>query len=130
LVELNDVFATLAEMTGKPLPADAAEDSFSFLPVLTGQPAVSPRRTFSVHHSIQGLFGLREGEWKYVPARGSGGFSVPKTIKPKPGEAISQLYRIGSDLSETANLAAKEPGAVQRMDAKLQAIQNGTRTRP
>ncbi|HYF34779.1 MAG TPA: arylsulfatase [Prosthecobacter sp.] len=63
LVELNDIFATLADITGQPLPAAAAEDSFSFLSVLTGQPP-GPRRTFSVHHSLHGLFALREGPWK------------------------------------------------------------------
>jgi arylsulfatase A len=130
LVELNDLFATLAEAIGTPLPADAAEDSFSFLPVLTGDPATGPRRTFSVHHSLQGVFALREGPWKYVPSRGSGGFSVPKSVKAKAGEPAAQLYRMTPDFSESQNVAGDEPATVERLARRLREIQESPRTRP
>jgi arylsulfatase A-like enzyme len=129
LVELNDVFATVAEITGTKLSPDTAEDSFSFLPILTGTKPVTPPRTFAVHHSISGMFALREGPWKFIPARGSSGFSVPKTIRAKPGEPVTQLYRLDTDLAETKNLAAEETAIAQRLAARLEEIQKSDRTR-
>lgn len=126
LVELNDLFATLAAITRRPLPAQSAEDSFSFLPALTGRPAA---RRFAVHHSVQGLFALREERWKFVPARGSGGFSTPKTVAPAAGEAEGQLYDLVADPSETRNLWREHPEIVARMQARLDQIRNGNRTR-
>lgn len=126
LVELNDVFATLADITKQRLPDAAAEDGFSFLPALKGRPAA---RSFAVHHSIQGLFALREGRWKFVPARGSGGFSTPRTVTPAPGEAAGQFYDLRADPSETRNLWREHPEIVARMQARLDQIRNGNRTR-
>jgi len=50
LVCLGDFMATCAELLDVPLPQDAAEDSFSFLPMLTGQPPSRPAREAVVHH--------------------------------------------------------------------------------
>jgi len=130
LVELNDVFATVAEITGQKLADDMAEDSFSFLPVLTGGSAAGSPRTFAVHHAISGLFALRDGPWKYIPARGSGGFSFPKAVPAKSGEPTSQLYRLDTDLAETRNLAGEESAVVQRLAARLEQIKSSQRTRP
>jgi arylsulfatase A-like enzyme len=129
LVELNDVFATLAEITGAKLPDEAAEDSFSFLHALTGG-GKGPRREFAVHHSLHGMFALREGVWKFAEARGSGGFSLPRTVTPKPGEPSTQLYRLDTDPAETTNLAAEEPAIAGRLDRRLREIRESTRTRP
>ena len=130
LVELNDIFATVAEINGRKLSDDMAEDSFSFLPALTGQSTGGSPRTFAVHHAISGLFALRDGPWKYIGARGSGGFSFPKTVQAKPGEPTSQLYRLDTDLAETRNLAGEEPAVAQRLAARLEQIKNSQRTRP
>lgn len=131
LVELNDLFATVAEITGRPLPNASAEDSFSFLAALTGRAPEKawPARTFAVHHSLTGVFALREGYWKYVPSRGSGGFSTPKQIEPKGGEPEGQLYQLKQDLQETRNLWSLEPERVARMSTRLEEIRRGTRTR-
>ena len=130
LLELNDVLATLAEMAGARLPANAGEDSISFLPELRGQAGARAPRTFAVHHSLRGVFALRDGPWKLVLARGSGGFSTPKTVTPEAGEAIGQLYNLGTDPQETTNLWLAHPEVVQRLEAKLRAVQQGDRTRP
>ena len=127
LVELTDVCATLAAIIDNALPDTAADDSHSFLPaLLEGKPA----RDFAIHHSLQGVFALREGPWKFIAERGSGGFSFPKNLKPKPGELAHQLYRLDTDPSETQNLAAQEPAIAQRLAERLEKIQNGSRTRP
>jgi len=129
LVELNDVFATVAEITRVPLPSGVAGDSFSFLPEITGSKPATPVRTFAVHHSLTGVFALREGPWKFVPARGSGGFSLPRTVSAKAGEPIGQLYHLGDDPGETRNVWMQHPRVVKRMAEKLAAVQMATQTR-
>lgn len=126
LVELNDIFATVAEITGTALPENAAEDSFSFLKLLDGKEG---GRDFAVHHSLQGVFALREGPWKFVEIRGSGGFTNPKKVVPKPGEPEFQLYRLDTDLAETHNLAGEETTRVEKMSQRLKKIQASSRTR-
>jgi arylsulfatase A len=129
-VELNDTLATLADITGGKLPRDAGEDSFSFLSALTSANGAGTTRPFSVHHSIDGTFALREGPWKFTPVRGSAGFSVPKNIKPTAGEATGQLYDLAADPAETRNLALEKPDVAARLAQQLAEIQSGNRTRP
>ena len=73
LVCLTDVFATAAELTGRALPTDGAEDSVSFLADLTG--TGSSIRSNVVSHSVHGEFAYRDGDWKLVFPIGKGGLS-------------------------------------------------------
>jgi arylsulfatase A-like enzyme len=122
LVCLTDFMATMAEITGSALPADAAEDSFSFLPVLLGQAAQGPERDALVSHSVGGYFAIREGSWKLCLAPGSGGWSPPRPGKePKDAPAL-QLFHLGDDLGETRNLQAEHPEIVARLMQKLETL--------
>jgi arylsulfatase A-like enzyme len=124
LVELTDVLATLAEVTEKPLPAGAGGDSRSFLRALTGRGSAG--RDHAVHHSISGVFAIREGPWKLVPEhRGSAGFSQPKRLDPaKEGGPPGQLYHLEQDPAETRNRYAEHPEMVERLTQRLRAVQN------
>ncbi len=124
-VELTDLFATIAEAAGVALPPGAAPDSFSFFGALMGT-SVPTTRPFLVHHSLHGVFALREGNWKYVEARGSGGFSSPKFVKPGAGESAGQLYNMERDWQETKNVATLEPDRVAHFETLLQRIKSGT----
>lgn len=128
-VELTDLFATIAEATGSKLPAGAAPDSFSFLGALTGA-GVPTTRPFLVHHSIRGVFAVREGDWKYAEERGSGGFSSPNAVKPAAGEATAQLYNLARDPQETRNVFADEPARVAHFEQLLAAVKRGSGLRP
>ena len=75
LITLVDVFATASEITRVKAPT-MGEDSVSFLPALSGKPIQSSRKGV-IHHSISGHFGYRQGKWKLILARGSGGWSSP-----------------------------------------------------
>jgi arylsulfatase A-like enzyme len=129
-VELTDVFATVADAVGQPLPEAAAPDSCSFAPMFGRERLSSTERTTLVHHSIQGVFSIREQGWKYVESRGSGGFSTPRTVKPKPGETTGQLYNLTNDPLETKNLYAAEAERVQRLSQRLDEIRASARLRP
>lgn len=130
LVELNDTLATLADILGDKLPSNGGEDSISFLPVLTGEMKDRSARTYAVHHSLHGVFALREGQWKFVSSRGSGGFSEPKTITPGNGEPSGQLYNMAADANETQNVWSAHLEVVERMQEKMRTIQQGDRTSP
>ncbi|MGV3484670.1 MAG: sulfatase family protein [Planctomycetaceae bacterium] len=129
LICLTDLIATCAEMLGVKLPDNAGEDSVSFLPALVRQEA-APRRQSVVHHSIQGKFAVREGNWKLVLSAGSGGWEKPGDADAaKQGSPKVQLYDLSTDISETNNVQAEHPEIVARMTGLLeQQIAHGRST--
>jgi arylsulfatase A-like enzyme len=125
LVELTDVLATFAGILDARLLTDAGEDSISFLPALLNPSGAGMTRRLSVHHSSLGFFALREGPWKFVPSRGSGGFSTPRTVAPRKGEPEGQLYHLEDDPAETRNVWQQHPEIVTRLAERLRTIQAG-----
>jgi len=129
-IELTDLFATVADAVGLPLPDKAAPDSFSFARALgvTSGPQ-HPTRTVIIHHSLRGVFGIRKGRWKYVESRGSGGFSTPNQVKPQPGELTGQLYDLQADPQETRNVFQDHPAIVESLQRQLNVIRASTSMR-
>lgn len=118
---LTDLLATIAEVTRQPIPSATAEDSYSLLPLFDQKTTASYKRPFTIHHSADGKFAIRKGDWKYVSSLGSGGFSKPKNIEAKAGEATGQLYNMKTDPSERTNLFLKQPKVVAEL-AKALAV--------
>jgi arylsulfatase A-like enzyme len=127
---LVDLMATCAAVAGVPLPANAAEDSFNLLPAVRGEQHAASIRDAVVHHSGSGMFAIRSGNWKLVLGLGSGGFTRPAFIVPKPGEAPGQLYNLAQDRQETTNVYAQHPEIVRSLTEKLERIQRSGRSRP
>jgi arylsulfatase A-like enzyme len=113
LVSLNDLMATLAEITDQTLPSAAAEDSVSLAGVLTGD-ATSPARDYVVTQSMKGDLAIRHHQWKLV---------LHKSGK-------RELFDLESDLSETTDLAAREPERAEQMAARLRAFIDRGRSTP
>jgi arylsulfatase A len=124
-----DLLATFAELLGAPLPADAGEDSVSFLPALVGTPTV-PIRTSLIAHSANGSFAIRDGQWKLCLCPGSGGWSPPRPEDDTSGLPDVQLYDIATDPGETTNLAGAQPARVAAMTAMLERDIDRGRTTP
>jgi arylsulfatase A-like enzyme len=120
LICQTDLFATCADILGKKLPDNTAEDSVSFLPALEGR-AKKPLREAVVHHSINGSFSIRQGQWKLELCPDSGGWS-----HPQPGSALAatlptvQLYDLSRDIGETNNVQARHPEVVARLTKLLE----------
>ena len=89
-------------------------------------------REATVHHSINGNFSIRKGDWKLLFSPGSGGWSYPK---PGVDDKIImtlpkyQLYNMKSDTGETKNLYAEYPEIVNELKAlMLKYIKDGRST--
>ena len=111
------------------MPDNAVEDSVSLLPALLGT-AKAPLHEAIVHHSINGSFAIRQGDWKLELCADSGGWSAPTpgSVEAK-GLPETQLYDLRSDLAEAKNLHAERPEEVARLTNLLeQFIANGRST--
>lgn len=121
---LTNLMATAAEMLGVTLPDSAAEDSFSMLPILTGHESEADRSRTIIHHSIDGNFAIREGDWKLNLCPGSGGWSYP-TAGEEPADApMVQLYNLAENPSEDSskNLYSAHPEKVKELTDRLTEI--------
>ena len=127
LITLVDVFATVSDITGEKAPA-MAEDSVSFLPALSGQ-AIQSTRKGVIHHSISGHFAYRQGKWKLLLAKASGGWTSPKENQAGADAPQAQLYDMENDPGEKNNLYLSHPEVAQRLLANLTVdVQNGRST--
>jgi arylsulfatase A-like enzyme len=129
LLCLTDLFATCADILGRKLPASAAEDSVSFLPALLGKDT-GPLREAVVHHSINGSFAIRQGNWKLELCPGSGGWSAPKPgVNDTSKLPLVQLYDLAADIGEQTNVQDKNPDVVARLTRLLeQYVEDGRST--
>ncbi len=105
----TDLMATVADIIDYSLPDDAAEDSYSFLPVLLSEDYQRPIREATVHHSIDGRFAIRQGDWKLILWPGSGGWSYPRNNEISEDMPKFQLYNLKNDPSEENNLFNDNP---------------------
>ncbi|SJZ63461.1 Arylsulfatase A [Sediminibacterium ginsengisoli] len=127
---LSDFMATVSAIIGKPLPDNAGEDSYNILPYLTGNTS-KPIREATVHHSINGYFAIREGNWKLILCPGSGGWEKPKNDEAfKAGMPPVQLYNLASDIKEEHNVQDKYPEVVQRLTLLMEKYVNDGRSTP
>ncbi|CAA6678007.1 MULTISPECIES: arylsulfatase [unclassified Lentimonas] len=116
IICLTDLMATCADLTGATLPETAGEDSVSFAPALKGEPIVSTRKGV-VHHSVSGQFAYREGKWKILLTKGSGGWTKEKMSDNAP----AQLYDMEADPGEQNNLYRTYPEVFERLLAQLES---------
>ncbi|MGJ8643788.1 MAG: sulfatase family protein [Luteolibacter sp.] len=119
LICLTDLFASCAEITGGKLPGNGAEDSVSFLSAFSGNPIVSSRSGV-IHHSISGHFAYRQGDWKLLLAKASGGWTSPKESDAPSDAPKAQLYNMKTDPGETTNLYESNPEVAARLLKQLE----------
>ncbi|MBV1888526.1 MAG: arylsulfatase [Urechidicola sp.] len=125
LIGVSDIMATCADLIDYKLPKNTAEDSFSFVPALSGTKIESTREGI-VHHSGNGFFAIRKGKWKLLLASGSAGASNPKFDRNGPS---IQLYNMEEDISEQKNLQEQYPEVVTELTELLESyVKNGRST--
>jgi arylsulfatase A-like enzyme len=105
------------------------------LPVLLGK-TTKPIRDHTLHQTISLALAIRQGDWKYLDHKGSGGnnyargalrkFAIPDNAPDAPG----QLYNLARDPGEKDNLAAGNPQLVKQLKARLEEFKASGRSAP
>ena len=112
-ISLVDMLATFAALTGTKLPpaTEAAEDSCNVLPLLLGQPAPQPIRPAMVLHSVDGVFAVRQGPWKWI--EGKPALRRPPEIRAM--EFKPQLYNLQDDTAEQHDVLSSNSDIAKRL---------------
>ncbi|MFI3291367.1 MAG: arylsulfatase [Opitutales bacterium] len=128
---LTDFFATFADIAGYKLKDSEGEDSFDLISIFNNANAPQVRES-TIHHSIDGDFAIRMGDWKLLVSASSSGWSYPHPTKDKADVAklpSLQLYNMKDDKSEKTNLIAQHPEKAKEMLAQLRKeIEDGRST--
>ena len=122
----TDLYTTFSEICGHQIAGNEGEDGFSFLYMLEEKKPEKEIRESIIHHSIEGNFSIREGDWKLILCSHSGGWSEPRPQKNNQGLKQYQLYNLKEDPAEKFNLVEKHPDKVEILQNQLLSIiENG-----
>ena len=118
---LTDFYATFAAINGYKLMDSEGEDSYNLLPAIVSETEIDPIREATVHHSIDGQFTIRQGDWKLLLSASSGGWSAPTPTDTLALDSLPpiQLYNMKDDPYETTNVEAEHPEIVSRLRALM-----------
>ena len=112
---------------------------YSILPVLLGTQGDKPVRRYMLQQTMSHAMSIRDGHWKYLDHKGSGGNSYSHkgdwgmgtyAIKDTDPDAPGQLYNLTSDPGETTNLYSQYPERIKKMKAKLDLFRKSGRSAP
>jgi arylsulfatase B len=127
-----DIVPTAAALAGGRLPPHGS-DGVDLMPYLTGGDRRPPNPT--VYWRAGNTYAIRDGDWKLWLADKADPAARPgpeaaitpdgTPLTPSPFGQHAMLYDLRSDLGETRNRAAEEPGVVGALRAKLKAWDQG-----
>jgi arylsulfatase A len=124
LVSFTDWFATIADITGQAIPAQAGEDSISFLPLLRDESAPAHRQSV-VHHSTRSVYAIRQEGWIYIDGTASP-LDEPEwfrtTRRVSQSDQLGQLYNLIDDPGQSQDLASVHPDRVAKLKSLLTTI--------
>jgi arylsulfatase A len=121
--------ATLAALVHYELPDECAEDSHDFLPYLSGQVDLGPRRLL-VHNTKPDQYALRDGDWLLIHAKsGYSSHRAPDGWKAKHRQPVDddlpvELYHLKDDIGQRYNLATQHPQRAESMQSLLKRIRD------
>lgn len=115
---LSDLLATVADITKQTVSKETGEDSYSILSAFKGEN--EKIRPFTIHHSAQGHFSIRKGDWVLIDHK-TGNDNKSKTgadLKrgySKDDLYNGQLFNLKEDLYEHKNLYNDNPKKVKEL---------------
>jgi arylsulfatase A-like enzyme len=137
MTNTTDIMATLASVVGYELPDTAATDSFDMLPAMLGTQDESVSiRPHLLTQSFRGEFQIRQGDWKYLDHKGSGGNNYDTeqmqkyAIEENEPDATGQLYDLAKDPAEKMNLFFKQKTKREELQALLKSLKESGRSAP
>ncbi len=103
-----DLFPTILEYAGLPIPDSLRSDGRSLVPLVEGDTASWPERLLFMSYPGEA------GQRTRAPAPYPGGMAVDGRYKMVNG---TELYDLDADPGETNNLAGEKPDVLKRLDA-------------
>ncbi|MBL9209650.1 MAG: arylsulfatase [Opitutaceae bacterium] len=131
VVSTIDLAASFAALTGTPLPADAALDSFDVSGALLGTPGAKGREHFIQQDNGQaGNYGFRVGNWKLVrhDSKTARNTVVEQQLANTPVPQF-QLFDLAKDPGETKDVLAQHPDVAEKLKARLAGYIEAGRSR-
>lgn len=117
-LNMTDVFATVADIVDGELPANAAEDSISLLPILLDESAVPKREAiFVLGDGKDSAIAVRSGHWKLIVRYDSN------------RDEMYELYDLQQDPGELKNLSEEQRDVTRKLAAALANAEAAGRTR-
>jgi arylsulfatase A-like enzyme len=124
----TDFMATCADIVDYKLKACEAEDSYTMLPLLLQNEGYE--RDATIHHSKEGVFAIRKGDWKLIVSASKGLNAMGRPLKKLKGLPENILYNLKTDVAEQTNLAEKHPEKVTELKQLLIKQINDGRSTP
>lgn len=127
-----DLSASLANLSGQPLPAGACLDSFDVLDALLGKEDARGRdHLVQQNNGNNGTYALRVGDWKlhrYDKKTARNKVVEKKLANTKVPRYL--LFNLEADRRERKNLYAEKPAVASKLVARLEKILADGRSRP
>ncbi|MGJ8655202.1 MAG: sulfatase family protein [Akkermansiaceae bacterium] len=113
-VTAMDLFPTLSELAGAPMPTDLVYDGMSITPLFQGKPIARNQNEPFYYYNCENLQAIRIGDYK---------IHLPRTMEQIPWWAqkkqtaitTPQLYNLTEDIAEKNDIAAQHPERVKEM---------------
>ncbi|APZ92224.1 hypothetical protein Fuma_01834 [Fuerstiella marisgermanici] len=120
MITMTDLFATAADIVRQELPSDAAEDSFSLLPVLLGreEKIVGRKAIFILGNGKDSAVAVGSEQWKLIVRYGD------------DEDRGNELYDLSKDPGEQTNVINDHPVIAEQLSAAYRKAESDGRTRP
>lgn len=117
IVGCYDIYPTVLDLAGVPLPPQQKIDGVSYAQVLRNTGTLQRDAYFIwFPHLVPGV-SVRQGDWKLIRRF---------TERPTEYEGVHELFNLKDDLGETKNLATQMPEKVKALDALIDAFVRDT----
>ena len=118
ILGMFDVLPTFAALAGGKLPAGRKLDGADVWPHLAGVPGAGPaHETFYYYRGLK-LEAVRHGDWKLQLA------NPAKKADAKDDPFKPRLYNLRTDVGESKDVAAENPGVVRILEALAEAMKD------
>ena len=119
-----DILPTIAALTGEPLAGTNKIDGMDVSGLWKGTSKQSPRKEFLYYTSRGAIEGIRRDNWKLIVKKPRPR-NARKPINPRqtniePPKVF--LFNLAMDFGEQTNLAEVKPGVVNRLRARMEAL--------
>ncbi len=119
-----DILPTIAALTGEPLAGTNKIDGMDVSGLWKGTSKQSPRKEFLYYTSRGAIEGIRRDNWKLIVKKPRPR-NARKPINPRqtniePPKVF--LFNLAMDVGEQTNLAEVKPGVVNKLRARMEAL--------